>query len=275
MGKISGWGWAVGYVGGLFSLFVSLYLVSVDIRLVYPAIAIFFGVFALFTFFWLRELKRPSKRTNYFKIAYNRISYTWKNISRFKQLSRFIISYFIYNDGIIVVISFAAIYGATRFGMSPQQMIVYFIIAQLTSIVGALVFGYVLDRIGCKKTITITLLIWGVVVLGAFFSRNVTDYYIVGVVAGIAIGSSQSSSRTMLALLTPSLKMTEFFGFYALTGKLASILGPLVYGEIARITGSQRWSLIAVLFFFVTGGIILQTVNETAGRRVAEEWSEE
>ncbi len=275
MGKVSGWGWGVGYVGGLLSLFLALYLVEIDIRLVYPAIGLFFGIFALFTFFWLREFQRPSKRTNYLKVAYNRISYTWKNISRFKQLSRFIVSYFIYNDGIIVVISFAAIYGATRFGMSPQQMIIYFIIAQLTSILGAFSFGYILDRIGCKKTITITLLIWIVVVLGAFFSRDVTDYYFVGVLAGIAIGSSQSSSRTMLALLTPSLKMTEFFGFYALTGKLASIFGPLVYGEIARITGSQRWSLIAIMFFFITGGIILQTVNETAGRRVAEDWKED
>ena len=275
LGKVSGWGWGVGYVGGLLSLFISLYLVNIDVRLVFPAIGLYFGLFALFTFFWLKEFQRPSKRTNYFKVAYHRISFTWRNIKRFKELSRFIISYFIYNDGIIVVISFAAIYGATRFGMTPQQLIVYFIIAQLTSIVGALAFGYVIDKTGCKKTITLTLIIWVMVVIGAFFSRSITEYYFVGMLAGIAIGSSQSSSRTMLALLTPSSKMTEFFGFYALTGKLASVFGPLVYGEVARITGSQRWSLLAVLFFFVTGGIILQTVNESKGKSVAAEWKEE
>jgi MFS transporter, UMF1 family len=274
MGKVSGWGWAVGYVGGLLSLFLSLYLVSINVRYVFPAIAIFFGLFALITFYLLKEVQRPSKRTNYFKVAYNRIRFSWRNISQFRELLKFIISYFIYNDGIIVVISFAAIYGATRFNMNPQQLIVYFIIAQLTSIIGALGFGYIIDRIGCKKTISITLAIWSIVVIWAFFCRTMHEYYFVGLLAGIAIGSSQSSSRTMLALLTPKTKMTEFFGFYALTGKLASVFGPLAYGEIARVTGSQRWSILAVLFFFIVGGIILQSVNEEKGKSVANTWIE-
>ncbi len=274
LGKVSGWGWGVGYVGGLLSLFISLYLVNINIRLIFPAIAIFFGSFALITFIFLGTFKHKKQRINYFKVAYNRIAFSWRNITKFKQLVRFIISYFIYNDGIIVVISFAAIYGATRFGMTPQQLIIYFILAQLTSIAGALFFGYLIDKIGCKKTITITLVIWSVVVLWAFTCSSVTEYYFVGLLAGIAIGSSQSSSRTMLALLTPSAKITEFFGFYAFTGKLASIFGPLVYGEIARITGSQRWSILAVLFFFVLGAIILQTVDENEGKRVAEKWVE-
>lgn len=274
MGKISGLGWGVGYVGGLLSLFLALYFVKIDVKLVFPAIAVYFGLFSLFTFVWLNELKRTSKRANYLKIAFARISYSWKNIKQFKELTRFIFSYFIYNDGIIVVISFASIYGAVRFDMSPQQLIVYFIIAQLTSIIGSLYFGYIIDKIGCKKTISITLLIWVLVVLGAFFARNMREYYFVGLLAGIAIGSSQSSSRTMLALLTPTEKMTEFFGFYALTGKLASVFGPLVYGEIARITGSQRMSILAVLVFFIAGGVLLQTVDEKKGRLTAEHWKE-
>lgn len=282
LGKVSGWGWGVGYVGGLASLFLSLYLVNRDqVRMVFPAIALFFGLFALITFILMAGLKyRRSgtlsrERTSYFKIAYNRIAYSWRNIIRFKELVKYIISYFIYNDGIIVVISFAAIYGATRFNMNAQELIKYFIFAQFTSIIGALVFGYIIDKAGCKKTITMTLIIWSIVVLWAFFCRTKTEYYFVGLLAGIAIGSSQSSSRTMLALLTPSAKMTEFFGFYAFTGKLASIFGPLVYGEIARITGSQRWSILAVLFFFITGCVILQTVDEEKGKKIASEWTDE
>ncbi|MCB5230360.1 MAG: MFS transporter [Candidatus Cloacimonas sp.] len=272
MGKVSGWGWGVGYVGGLASLFLSLWLIKIDTRLVFPAIGLFFAVFSIFTFVWLSEFSRPSKRTNYLKVALNRIAYSWRNIKKFKELLRFIISYFIYNDGIVVVISFAAIYGAARFGMTTEQLIIYFIFAQLTSIVGALLFGYIIDRIGSKKTITYTLLIWTAVVIWAFFARSIKEYYLVGLLAGIAIGSSQSSSRTMLAQLTPTSKMTEFFGFYALTGKLASIFGPLVYGEIARITGSQRWSILSVLVFFIVGGILLQTVNEEKGKAVAQNW---
>lgn len=276
LGKVSGWGWAFGYVGGLLSLLMSLYIVNFNVRLVFPAVALFFAFFAMITFILLSDTTRRDSAekvsANYLRIAYQRIAYSWQNITKFKELLKFIISYFIYNDGIIVVISFAAIYGATRFGMTPQELIYYFIIAQFTSILGALFFGYITDIIGCKKTITITLVIWSIVVIWAFFCRSVTEYYFVGLLAGIAIGSSQSASRTMLALLTPTPKMSEFFGFYAFTGKIASVLGPLVYGEIARITGSQRWSILAILFFFVTGAAILQTVNEVKGKLVADNW---
>ena len=105
-----------------------------------------------------------------------------------------------------------------------------------------------------------------------FFCKTVTEFYCVGLLAGLAIGSSQSSSRTMLALLTPKEKMTEFFGFYAFTGKVASIIGPFIYGEIARVTGSQRWAILSVLAFFLCGMSILQTVNETKGHRSAVHW---
>jgi UMF1 family MFS transporter len=93
--------------------------------------------------------------------------------------------------------------------------------------------------------------------------------------AGIAIGSSQSSSRAMLVLLTPDSKMAEFFGFYSLTGRVASILGPLVYGEIARITGEQKWAILSVVLFFIVGVIILQTVDEEKGKMMALQWKED
>jgi len=275
LGKVSGWGWGVGYLGGLSSLLLVLPLVHNNlIRLTFPAVALFFLIFSLFTFFLLKEIKRTSKRTNYFKTALKRIRTSGRNIRQFRELVKFFISYLIYNDGIVIVISFASIYGATRFNMNAKQLITYFIFAQLTSVLGAFVFGYVLDKIGAKKTISITLLIWICVILGAFFSQTINHYYLVGILAGIAIGSSQSSSRTMLALLTPDTKMAEFFGFYSFTGKMASIAGPLIYGEVARVTGSQKWAIISVLFFFLAGLIILQSVNELKGKEIALNWKE-
>ena len=273
LGKVSGWGWALGYVGGLLSLVLVLPLVKKNlVNLAFPAVALFFGLFALFTFFLLKKVKKPSKRANYFKTALQRFTTTSKNIRKFKELLKFICCYLFYNDGIVVVISFAAIYGATRFGMTLKQLIPYFIITNLTSMVGAFIFGYILDKIGAKKTITITLLIWIAVVIWAFFCGSAKEFYCVGLLAGLAIGSSQSSSRTMLALLTPDDKMTEFFGFYAFTGKVAAIAGPFIYGEVARITGSQRWAILSVLAFFLAGMIILQTVNENRGRQIAIDW---
>ena len=275
LGKVSGWGWAFGYVGGLVSLLLMLPLVHNKwISLTFPTVAAFFGIFAIPTFILLKEIRKPSKRTNYFRTAFIRIKESANNIRNFKELIKFIISYLIYNDGIIIVISFAAIYGATRFDMNQKELINYFVIANITSIVGAFIFGYVLDWIGAKKTITITLLIWIVVVFWAFKCSSINEFYYVGMLAGIAIGSSQSSSRSMLALLTPKEKMAEFFGFYSVTGKIASIMGPLVYGEISRITGDQRWAILSVIGFFVVGATLLQFVNEKKGRQIALSWQE-
>ncbi len=273
LGKVSGWGWAVGYIGGLVSLLLMLPLIHNKwINLVFPAVAVFFGLFALPTFFLLKEIRRPSKRTNYIRTAIIRIKTSFKNIKEFKELIRFIFSYLVYNDGIIIVISFAAIYGATRFDMNEKQLITYFVIANVTSMIGAFIFGYILDKIGAKRTITITLLIWIAVVVWAYFCRSLNEFYYVGLLAGIAIGSSQSSSRTMLALLTPQDKMAEFFGFYSVTGRIASIFGPLVYGEISRITGNQKWAILSVAIFFIGGALILQTVNEEKGKSTALSW---
>jgi MFS transporter, UMF1 family len=265
MGKVSGYGWALGYVGGLLSLFLALFLVKINVRLVFPAIALYFFLFSLITALWLKEFRRPSKRTNYIKTAIKRIAYSFNNIRKIPELLKFLVSYFIYNDGITTIIVFASIYGMTRFGMTTQNMIVYFILAQLTSILGSALFGYFTDRIGVKRALGISLLIWLGVVIWAFFCRNAGEYYAVGMLAGLAIGSSQANSRTMLALLTPSEKRAEFFGFYTLTGRLSSIFGPLIYGEITRRTGSPRWAVLSLIIFFLTGFFMLQTVNVEKG----------
>ncbi len=270
IGKISGFGWAFGYVGGLVSLIISLFVLKINIRLVFPVVGLFYGLFALITFYFLKEKEHGQRSDNYFLTAYKRIKYSYQNIMQFKELLKFFISYFIINDGIVIVISFASIYGATMFQMSSKELIWYFIIAQITSIFGAAIFGFIFDKIGGKLSLSITLLIWIGVVILAFFCPNKEFYYFVGLVAGIAIGSSQSITRTILATLTPTSKMTEFFGFYSFTGKFSSIFGPLIYGYIAYLTGSQRWAILAVILFFVTGAIILQTVDMEKGIKTAK-----
>jgi len=265
IGKVSGFGWSLGYVGGLLSLLVALVLVKINVRYVFPAVALHFFAFSMFTFFWLKEFRRPSKRSNYFRIAIQRIRFSLKNIAKQPQLLRYIISYFIYNDGITTVIVFASIYGIERFGKKKVQMITYFILAQFTSIIGAAAFGWLTDKTNVKLSLSISLLIWIGVVIWAFFCGSAREYYYVGLVAGLAIGSSQANSRTMLSLLTPKNRQAEFFGFYTLTGRLSSIIGPILYGWIAHKTGDIRYSILSLMMFFILGWIVLQSVRLQEG----------
>ncbi|MCK9335058.1 MAG: MFS transporter [Candidatus Cloacimonetes bacterium] len=269
IGKVSGYGWALGYVGGLLSLVLSLFLINYDVRWVFPMISLHFFIFSLFTFVWLKEVRRPSKRTNYLKTAYGRVYTSLKNIRKYPQLLKFIASYFVYNDGITTVIAFASIYGITRYGMDTKAMLIYFILAQFTSILGSALFGSLTDKRGVKLSLTISLLIWVSVVFWAFFCGSATEYYFVGLLAGLAIGSSQSNSRTMLSMLTPTDREAEFFGFYTLTGRLSSIIGPILYGWIAHRTGDIRYSILILIIFFSTGLIVLQFVDPQKGLQEA------
>ena len=273
IGKISGWGWAIGYFGGMLSLFIILPLVHNNlVRYVFPVVAFFFAIFSIFIFVWIKEIRRPSQRTNYFRMAYSRIRISFKNIKKFQDLKKFIFSYFIYNDAITTIITFGAIFGKEEFSMSTKDLLFYFIILQIASMFGAFIFSFIIQKIGAKKTITITLFLWIFAVIWAFMCKSANEFYGVGILAGIAIGSSQSSSRTILALLTPPEKMAEFFGFYAFSGKLAAIIGPLIYGEIVSQTGSQKFAILSVLIFFVVGIIILQSVDEERGKQIAINW---
>lgn len=274
IGKVSGWGWGVGYLGGLSALGIALLFVEKNTVSVFPATALFFGIFAIPMFLLVPEERKLTKRVkiNYLKTGYKRLSQTFKNIKRFKELAKFLLSFFVYNDGIKTVIVFAAIYGKQRFNMTGSQLIIYFILANITSFVGAILFGYVVDKIGAKRTISITLIMWTTVVICAFFCPNVQEFYGVGFLAGLAIGSSQSASRSMVSLLSPLDRQAEFFGFYAVSGKAAAIIGPLIYGFFVLLLKSQQWAILSIAFFIVLGFILLQTVDEKAGIKAAKDW---
>ncbi len=282
IGKISGLAWGIGYLGGMVSLILIIPLMKITLpdymnyRLSFILVAVFYGLFALPSMLWIKDpVGHVPRKMSYFSIAYERISSTFKNIREFKELLKFLFSFLLYNDGITVIISFASIYGAQKFGMKATEMILYFILAQPASFAGAMIFGRLYDKIGAKRSISITLIIWIVTVLWVFFCQSKTEYYFIGLLAGFAMGSSQSNSRAFFAQLTPIKKTTEFFGFYSVTGRLASIIGPLVYGEIARISHDQKFSILSVIFFFVTGFILLQFVNEKQGKENAVKYNDQ
>ncbi len=272
IGKISGYGFALGYVGSLISLLIALPYASKafahnDLSLMRPTFvwaALFFFTFSLPFFVFVKErvVRVPDATKNYFKAGYDRTIKTLKRIREFPQITRFLTAYFIYIDGVNTVIYFSGIYASTTLEMTVQQVIQFFAVVQSSAISGSYVFGYLTDKFGPKKTIMITLVLWIAVAVGAVFSYNITTFYIVGLVAGIAMGASQSASRALMGRLIPEGMEAEFYGFYALMGKFSSILGPLVFGLVSTITGNQRYAIFSLLIFFLTGLFLIARVDE-------------
>jgi UMF1 family MFS transporter len=177
-------------------------------------------------------------------------------------VARFLLAFFLYNDAILTVISFASIFAKDTLHFSVGDIVIFFAIVQSTAILGSVIFGIVTDKIGPKKTITITLLIWIAIVAGAFFTTTPAAFYVVGLFAGTAIGSSQAASRSLMTLITPVEKKTEFFGFFdGFFGKASAVIGVFLFGLLSQLFDSQRIAILSVLFFFVGGLLLLQRVE--------------
>ena len=146
--------------------------------------------------------------------------------------------------------------------MSDTEIIGFFAVVQTSAVIGSVVFGVITDKIGPKRTIAITLLIWIAIVIGAYFVQTSAQFYAVALGAGVAMGSSQSASRSLMALLTPRTREAEFFGFFdGLCGKASAVIGPLMFGIMADLTG-ERVAALSVGIFFVAGLWLLRGVNE-------------
>jgi UMF1 family MFS transporter len=270
-GRVSGYGFAMGYIGSFFSLLMAYPLLKgefipenlVNVRLSFVLSALFFLVFASPFFIALKEKKIDNKRKiSYLRIGFERLGQTFKNVSKYKNIGRFLLSYFIYADGINTVIIFASIFARTTLKFSLTEILIFFLTVQSTAILGSIIFGIIADSIGQKRTLSITLVLWTITTVGAFFIEDKVGFYIIGFLAGSAMGSSQSISRSLMSKIIPLDKKTEFFGFYSFFGKSSAILGPFLFGTISSITNSQRIAVISVAVFFITGLILLQKVKE-------------
>jgi MFS transporter, UMF1 family len=273
-GRVSGYGFAMGYVGSLAILLIVNWMLPASsdpgylfvVRLSFVVAAAFFMIFALPVFFFVPEpplagppppslLRAGMKRS----VGTLRLLFIER---KHPSLARFLIAFFIYNDGVLTVIAFAALFAERVLHMSDSEIISFFAIVQSSAIVGSAIFGVITDKIGPKKTISITLLLWIGIVIAAYFITTTAQFLIVALAAGAAMGSSQSASRSLMALLTPRSREAEFFGFYdGLCGKASAVVGPSVYGALAYLT-NDRAAALAIGVFFLAGLIILQGVTE-------------
>ena len=285
IGRISGYGWALGYLGGLVSLLLVYPFIRDGFgdgnlyyyRLSFPLTGVFFLVASIPSFLFLKE-RSYSHRThhlNYIRGGFRRLRDTFREIGRFTELVRYLFSYLIYTDGINTVIVFSAIFANRVLGFDAGEVVVYFIITQVSAGLGAWLLAPLTDKLGAKKLISVTLVVWILVVIGAYMVETKEGFYGIGILAGSVLGANQSASRALLGLLTPHGRNAEFFGFFAMTGKFAAVLGPLLYGEISTLTGDQRYAVLSLAMFFVVGFILLQMVDEERGMAVARRFEQE
>jgi UMF1 family MFS transporter len=283
IGRISGLGWALGYIGGGALLAINLIMLKYPDRLGFPAgyftvqdcflsVAFWWLIFSLPTFLLLRERAQkthPSFGRSYFAEGYQRLRHTFRRIRTFKELTKFLVAYLIYNDGIETVIIMASIFGAQVLGMETGEIILFFLMIQGIAFFGSIIFGFLADAMGNKKAVMISLGIWSLIVVWAFTLGILwdpkTEYWILGVLAGLVMGGSQAASRSLQGIFTPDANSAEFYGFFAVSGKFASVFGPLIYGILIAITGNVQSGILSVLLFFIAGMAILWTVNEKKG----------
>ena len=196
---------------------------------------------------------QPEKRVNLRAIV--------RDVIGNPPLRRFFLAYFLYFDGVETTIVFSGIFAATTLKFTTPEVIKLFLAVQFSALAGALLLARPTDRWGAKQVITLTLLLWVAVSIGAYFAQTKSTFFAVAVTAGLGLGSIQAASRALMAALIPPGKASELFGFYALCGKSSSILGPLVFGAVSYLTGSQRAAVAAVGVFFVAGLLLLQRVR--------------
>ncbi len=282
VGRVSGYGFAMGYLGAFAILLLTKPLLNKgivlsnapNVQLSFLAAAVFFALFAAPIFLVLRDQQKEERPAISFAAlgsSIKEVKHTVRHIMSYPDLVRFLLAYFFYNDAILTVIAFSSIYAQNTLGFTTGELIVFFMLVQTTAIAGSIIFGFVTDKIGPKRTIVITLLIWFVVVLAAIFADRKELFFYTGMLAGLSMGSSQAASRSMMARLTPREHVTEFFGFYDGTfGKASAIVGPLMFGLVSAYAGSQKAALASLLMFF-TIGLLLMTRVRSAGTEYCPE----
>lgn len=293
LGKISGFGWALGYIGGMVSAaFVLLFLGEVSlenferIRWVGPWAAVFFLVAAIPTFLWVREpgeARTLPIGVSYLRVGFSRVGGTLASVARYRDLAVLLGSVFFSMSGIYIVITYAFIYGAQVIGWDEPVRVAMFVIVQVTAAAGAFGFGFIQDRIGALYTYQVALLMWVAAIALIWLTPELTIllrslfgvdwqaqyvFLVVGSLAGLSLGSCQSATRTLVGLFSPLSRAGEFFGFWGLSMKLAGAFGLLAIGLLQVLVG-LRSAMLFCLLLFVAAWLVSRRVDEARGRLAA------
>ena len=286
MGRISGYGWSLGYFGGLLTLGSCLaYITWASERGQQPAdyvpvtlliTAVIFALAALPTFLWLRERATPrplAAGLSYVRAGFGQVRQTMVSAAQYRDLFRFLACLTVFQSGVATVVVIAAIYAQEVMGFDSQQLIILIMVVNLTAAIGAFASGFAQDRYGSVPTLAVGLLVWVAAVGVTYLAEDAADLWLAGNLMGLALGATQAGGRALIGQLTPVARSAEFFGLWGLASKAAAILGPLSYGIIARLSdGNHRLALLSTLAFFIAGLVMLATVDERRGKAARDDY---
>jgi MFS transporter, UMF1 family len=281
--RVSSYGWAMGYLGDglLLLLNLAFYMFSdklgvptdLAVRINLASAGIWWLSFAFFTWMRLRArhaVKKLPKGETYARVGFRQLWGTIKEMKNFPETLKYLLAYFLYNDGIQTVIAVSSTFAAAPIirggvGMDTSTLIMVILMIQFMAFFGALLWGKLAGWVGAKRSIIVSLIIWSIVVIYAYFGlkgeSRVIQFFIMGAFIALVMGGSQAISRSLYAQIIPSGKQAEYYSFYEISERGTSWVGPLIFGLVNQIFGSLRPAILSLIFFFIMGLIVLPFVN--------------
>jgi UMF1 family MFS transporter len=280
--QVSSRGYAMGYLGGGLLLAVNMGMIlmapenltGLMTRISFLTVAIWWLVFTIP--FW-RIIKEPERRVltgesgrSPVSASLNRLKTTFSEIRKYRQLMKFLVAFWLYNNGIGTIIFMASIYG-TELGFGIETTVGTLLMVQFVAVPFAFLFGWLAKKIGTKTSILLSLWIYTLIAFGGYFLQKPWHFWALGFAVATVQGGSQALSRSLFGRMLPKSRSAEFYSFFSVSEKIAGTVGPLVFGLVSRLMGGSRMSIISLIIFFIAGGLLLTTVNAQEGIQVAEQ----
>lgn len=285
IGRISAWSWGTGFIGGLLALLACGPLIRTplipdgevaldpaavtDWRLSFVVVAAFFALFSIPTFAYLKERKPApgAKRSeSYLTIGRRRVAQTLTHLKQHREAGKYVLAYLFFYGGIETVIKFSAIYAKVTFKIDDAQLFLLFVFTNIAAVPGTLIAGYAADWLGRRRMLMITLLGWIALLIWGSQAGSVRAFWVLAMGIAIGMGATQAIGRALMARLSPADRLSEFFGYYLMAGRIGSILALVLFGVISSATGDQRLAVLWLVPLFVIGlGFVLR-VREPKAR---------
>ena len=276
IGRVSGYGWSLGYLGGLVSLALGLAIVTTgprwfgisindgfNVRATNLLVAGWFLLFSIPLFVYVRDEHVRDTRVD-LRGAFEDLRRTLVHLRRYRETIRFLLARLVYNDGLVTIFAFSGLYAMGTFAFSVSEVMVFGIVLNIVAGLGAWIFGFVDDQLGGKVCITISLVFLTAATFLAAVAPDRAWLWVAGCGIGFFLGPNQSASRSLMARFVPKQHESEFFGFFAFSGKVTAFLGPWLLGALSDVY-TQRTGVMSIVLFFIVGGVLLWRVDERAG----------